>query len=78
MIEVIHFRNRFGKHMCGVLETDSTIPESYPGNEYAKRYAAGLEAPFYPVPVPYSYTMAHKDTLNRMWYMAIVWVVDHA
>lgn len=50
MIEVIHFRNRFGKQMCGVLETDSTIPESYPGNEYAKRYAAGLEAPFYPLP----------------------------
>lgn len=79
MIEVIHFRNRFGKHMCGVLEVDRHLMSETPaGAEYAKRYAAGLEAPFYPVPVPYSYTMAHKDTLNRMWYMAIVWVVDHA
>ena len=75
MIKVIHFRNRFGKDMVGVIGVKAHTPSAL---EYEQKYAAGIEEPFYPLPVPYSYTMAHEHTLNRMWYMAIVWVVDHA
>lgn len=51
MIEVIHFKNRFDKQMVGVISTDPLLMSETPiGELYAKRYAAGLEKPFYPVP----------------------------
>lgn len=54
MIEVIHFQNRFGKSMVCVIQPDDTLMMATPiGKDYALRYAAGLEKPFYPVPVVY-------------------------
>jgi hypothetical protein len=65
MIEVIHFQNRYGKTMVGVIGVKETTPAGY---EYAQRYAAGLEEPFYPVPACYS-----PDTLFAVYYaLAII------
>lgn len=67
MIEVVHYKNRFGKDFVGVLEYDKTIAVHTPaGKQYAMRYAAGLEKPFYPVPVVYDSTI-HEDGLTRIW-----------
>ena len=53
MMEVIHFKNRYGINKVAVIADDDTaLMAATPiGREYAERYAAGLIKPFYPVPV---------------------------
>lgn len=71
MIEVVHFRNRFGKYIVGVLEYDKNVCVNTPsGKEYAQRYAAGLEKPYYPVPVVYDSTIEESSSL-RLWAVII-------
>lgn len=57
MIEVVHFQNRFGKRVVYILGVNSLYcgPEQV---RYNQRYAAGLEAPEYPVPVSIEYSHA--------------------
>lgn len=56
MIEVVHFRRRDGKHMVGVLRTQSSLRGPLIGErEYAERYAVGLEPAFYNLPAPLGY-----------------------
>lgn len=51
MIEVIHFQNRFGKQMVAVIGWKrSCTPDE---KNYEQRYAAGLEKPYYQLPVQY-------------------------
>lgn len=50
MIEILHFKNRFGKAVVAVF-IDVNVYHAPAAREYAQRYAAGLEKPYYPVPV---------------------------
>lgn len=51
MIEIVHFKNRYGKAMAAVFDLGrNTVWYSPASKEYAERYAAGLERPYYPLP----------------------------
>lgn len=79
MIEIVHFRNRYGKPMVGVFSPEiNNMAASPAGVEYAQRYAAGLEKPFYPLPALHDAGLqAWPDILDHMWLLAFDWIASH-
>lgn len=72
MIEVVHFRNRYGKQMVGVFNDVGAIPTA---KSYADRYAAGLEKPYYPLPaIPLQVVWPDPD--NHIGYKDMIYIDD--
>lgn len=73
MIEVVHFKNRFGKSV-GVVFMDCTRFVTPVQKEFEQRYAIGLEKPYYPVPA-----LQFAFTSHKMCDATCIWVMrdDH-
>lgn len=68
MIEIVHFKNRYGRHLVGVFLPTAGKPATPAGYEYAQRYAAGIEKPFYKLPAVYDPAMGMSYVIQLSLY----------